>query len=112
LPPWAALLATVALVAIVFFAVPWTPIDWDLKLIVMMLDTSVVGVAIPCWAVAMAGRSLSAISVSQVCSVRPSLAWRWPHWRGRGAGCRSADRVGVCDRRRVDGVGQRDSPRR
>ena len=65
LVPWEALLATVILLAIAYVAVPWVPIDWNLELTALMIVTSIAGVAIPYWAVAMAGRSLSAISVSQ-----------------------------------------------
>jgi drug/metabolite transporter (DMT)-like permease len=65
LVPWEALLATVVLFLIAPLAAPWVPVDWDAKLIVLLLATSIFGVAIPYWAIAMAGRRLSAITVSQ-----------------------------------------------
>ena len=65
LVPWEALLATVILFLIAPLAEPWVAIDWDAKLIVLLLATSIFGVSIPYWAIAMAGRRLSAITVSQ-----------------------------------------------
>ena len=65
LVPWEALLATVILFLIAPLAEPWVAVDWDAKLVGLVFASSVVGVAIPYWAIAMAGRRLSAITVSQ-----------------------------------------------
>ncbi|MFM9886796.1 MAG: DMT family transporter [Burkholderiales bacterium] len=65
LVPWEALLATVILFLIAPLAEPWAAVDWNAKLIVLLIASSILGVAIPYWAIAMAGRRLSAITVSQ-----------------------------------------------
>jgi drug/metabolite transporter (DMT)-like permease len=65
LVPWEALLATVILFFIAPIAEPWVAIDWNVKISVLIGVSSIIGVAIPYWAIAMAGRRLSAITVSQ-----------------------------------------------
>jgi drug/metabolite transporter (DMT)-like permease len=65
LVPWEALLATIILFLIAPIAEPWVAIDWDVKISVLVGVSSIIGVAIPYWAIAMAGRRLSAITVSQ-----------------------------------------------
>ena len=65
LVPWEALLATAILFLIAPLAQPWVAIDWNLKLILLLFASSIFGVAIPYWAIAMAGRRLSAVTVSQ-----------------------------------------------
>ncbi len=65
LVPWEALLATVILFLIAPLAEPWVAVVWDAKLMGLVLASSIVGVAIPYWAIAMASRRLSAITVSQ-----------------------------------------------
>ncbi|MFN0299916.1 MAG: hypothetical protein ACKVQU_06135 [Burkholderiales bacterium] len=47
------------------FAEPWIAINWDVKWAVLLLASSILGVSIPYWAIAMAGRRLPAITVSQ-----------------------------------------------
>lgn len=64
LVPWEALLATLVLGAIAFASGPWPSVAWDAGLLLLMLGTSLLGVAMPYWAVAMAGRNLPAIGVS------------------------------------------------
>lgn len=63
--PWEALLATVILFLIAPLAAPWVAVDWNVKLVALVFASSILGVAIPYWAIAMAGRRLSAITVSQ-----------------------------------------------
>ncbi len=65
LVPWQALLATAILFLIAPLAEPWVAIDWNLKLIGLLFASSLFGVVIPYWAIAMAGRRLSAVTVSQ-----------------------------------------------
>ncbi len=64
LVPWEALLATVILGAIALASGPWLAVQWDARLVLLLIGTSVLGVALPYWAVAMAGRNLPAIGVS------------------------------------------------
>ena len=64
LVPWEALLATVVLVAIALASGPWPSVAWNGRMLLLMLGTSILGVALPYWAVAMAGRNLPAIGVS------------------------------------------------
>ena len=65
LVPWEAFLAAAILLAIALVSGPWLAIDWNAKLIVLLIATSILSSSLPYWAIAMAGRSLSAITVSQ-----------------------------------------------
>lgn len=64
LVPWEALLATVVLSVIALASGPWPSAAWDRRMVLLLLGTSIFGVALPYWAVAMAGRNLPAIGVS------------------------------------------------
>lgn len=64
LVPWEMLLATVVLFVIALISGPAAAIDWDAKLVVLLLASSITGQALPQWAVVVAGRGLSAGTVS------------------------------------------------
>lgn len=64
LVPWEMLLATAVLFAIALVSGASAAIDWNAKLVVLLLASSITGQALPQWAVVMAGRGLSAGSVS------------------------------------------------
>jgi len=64
LVPWETFLATAILFAIAFASGPWPAIEWSGRLIGLLLATSVLGTVLPYWAVASAGRRLSAGAVS------------------------------------------------
>lgn len=64
LVPWEALIATVVLGAVAFASGPWPSVAWDARLLLLLLGTSILGVALPYWATAMAGRCLPALGVS------------------------------------------------
>ena len=62
--PWESLAATVFLFGIAFISSPWPTIDWNARLVLLLVSTSVLGSTIPYWAIATAGRRLSAGTVS------------------------------------------------
>ena len=64
LVPWEMFLATAILLVIALFSGSQFVIDWNPKLIVLLFVTSILGSSIPYWAIAMAGRNLSAVTVS------------------------------------------------
>ena len=64
LVPWEAFLATAVLFPIALLSGPWPAIAWDAKLVGLLCITSILGVALPYWGTAMAGRHLPAIGVS------------------------------------------------
>jgi len=64
LVPWEIFLATAILLAIALLSGSRLPLDWNAKLIVLLVATSILGSSLPYWAIAMAGRSLSAVTVS------------------------------------------------
>lgn len=64
LVPWEMLLATAILFLIALVSDSWQAIAWNATLSALLLVSSVIGTAIPYWAIAMAGRNLSALSVS------------------------------------------------
>jgi drug/metabolite transporter (DMT)-like permease len=64
LVPWEMLLATAIILAIALVSGPPPAVEWDARLLGLLLGTSIVGLAIPHWAVATAGRSLPAVTVS------------------------------------------------
>lgn len=64
LVPWEMFLATAILFVIALFSEPYLVVDWNAKLIALLFITSILGSSIPYWAIAMAGRRLSAVTVS------------------------------------------------
>lgn len=62
--PWEMFLATVILFMIALISGPRFVVEWNWTLMVLLFATSLLGTAIPQWAIAMAGRSLSAVTVS------------------------------------------------
>ena len=64
LVPWETFLATAILFAIALASGPWPAIDWNMKLLVLLFAASTLGTVLPYWAVASAGRNLSAGAVS------------------------------------------------
>ena len=64
LVPWEMLLATVVLFVIALISGASAAIDWNAKVVVLLLASSIAGQALPQWAVVVAGRGLSAGTVS------------------------------------------------
>lgn len=64
LVPWELLLATIIVTPIAFASGGLLAIDWDARLIALLLYSGVVGVALGYWAVATAGRLLPAVTTS------------------------------------------------
>lgn len=64
LVPWEMLLATAILLAIALVSDAEADIVWTPRLVVLLLLTSIFGTAVSYWAIAMAGRRLSAITTS------------------------------------------------
>lgn len=64
LAPWEALVATAALVPIALASGPPPPIDWDGRLVALMLYSAGPGTAVAYWAMAMASRDLPAVATS------------------------------------------------
>lgn len=64
LVPWEMFLATIILFVIAFIWGPHFEVNWNANLIALLFVTSVLGTTIAYWAIAMAGRSLSAVTVS------------------------------------------------
>ena len=64
LVPWEMFLAHVILLVLALISGPGFAVDWNPTLIALLLATSMLGTAIPHWAVATAGRSLPAVTVS------------------------------------------------
>lgn len=62
--PWETFLATALLFAIALVIEPHFSVQWNARLIVLLLATAVIGVVIPYWAIASAARNLSAGAVS------------------------------------------------
>jgi drug/metabolite transporter (DMT)-like permease len=62
--PWETLLATALLFAVALAIEPQLVVEWNARLILLLFATSTVGVVIPYWAAASAGRTLSAGTVS------------------------------------------------
>ncbi len=62
--PWEALLATVLLAALAFVFGELRWVEWHLSLILLMLFSAVIGNALSFWAIATAGRGLSALTIS------------------------------------------------
>ncbi len=62
--PWTTLLATVILFGIALASSSWVQIDWTPQLLLLLFLTSTFGTVLPYWAVASAGRRLSAGAVS------------------------------------------------
>jgi drug/metabolite transporter (DMT)-like permease len=62
--PWETLLAAVLLLAVAVAFEPHPAIEWTPRLIALLFGTSILGVVIPYWAAAAAGRTLSAGTVS------------------------------------------------
>ena len=64
LVPWETMLATLILLAIALASQSWISIDWSARLVILLFVTSTFGTVLPYWAVASAGRRLSAGAVS------------------------------------------------
>lgn len=64
LVPWEMLLATAVLFVIALISGATFAIDWNLKVVILLLASSITGQALPQWAVVVAGRGFSAGSVS------------------------------------------------
>jgi drug/metabolite transporter (DMT)-like permease len=64
LVPWETLLATVVLAPIALGASGVPQVDWDVRLVLMLLYLGLVGTAVAYWAVAMASRELPAVTTS------------------------------------------------
>lgn len=62
--PWESLLATILLVLPVFALGTPPAAEWNLGLVLLLLFSGAVGVALPHWAIAMAARSLPAVTTS------------------------------------------------
>ncbi len=62
--PWETFLATALLFAVALILEPRPVIEWNARLILLLLAASTIGVVIPYWAIASAGRNLSAGTVS------------------------------------------------
>jgi drug/metabolite transporter (DMT)-like permease len=62
--PWETLLAAVLLFAFAFALEPRPSIEWSARIVLLLIATSTVGVVVPYWAAAAAGRALSAGTVS------------------------------------------------
>ena len=62
--PWETFLATAILFAIALVLEPWTAVEWTASLLLLLLATAIFGSTVPYWAIAMAGRSLPAGTVS------------------------------------------------
>jgi drug/metabolite transporter (DMT)-like permease len=64
LVPWEMLLAAAVLFVIAILSGATLAIDWNAKIVVLLLASSIIGQALPQWAVVVAGRGLSAGTVS------------------------------------------------
>src|SRR5258705_499188 len=62
--PWEILLATVILTAVGLATTPFPAVDWNPRLVLMLLYAGIPGVALAYWAVAMASRNLPAVTTS------------------------------------------------
>ena len=62
--PWETFLATAILFAVALILEPRLVVEWNARLILLLFATSTLGVVIPYWAIASAGRHLSAGTVS------------------------------------------------
>ncbi len=62
--PWETFLATAILFAVALILEPRLVVEWNARLIILLFTTSTLGVVIPYWAIASAGRHLSAGAVS------------------------------------------------
>jgi drug/metabolite transporter (DMT)-like permease len=62
--PWETLLAAVLLFAVALGFEPQLEVQWSARLVLLLVATSTVGVVVPYWAAAAAGRALSAGTVS------------------------------------------------
>lgn len=64
LVPWEMFLATLILFVIAIVSGPGFSVEWTTQLVVFLVISAVVGTIVPYWAIATAGRSLPAITVS------------------------------------------------
>jgi len=64
LVPWEALLATAILVPVALATTPRPAATWDPRLVGLLLYSGLPGMALPYWAIAMAGRRLPAMTMS------------------------------------------------
>ena len=62
--PWETLLAALLLFAVALGFEPQPEVQWSVRLVLLLVATSTVGVVVPYWAAAAAGRALSAGTVS------------------------------------------------
>jgi drug/metabolite transporter (DMT)-like permease len=62
--PWEILLATVILLTVGFATTPFPAVDWNPRLVLMLLYAGIPGVTVAYWAVAMASRNLPAVTTS------------------------------------------------
>ena len=62
--PWETFVATAVLIGIALVSGTWVAIAWTPKLALLLFLTSTFGTVLPYWAVASAGRSMPASSVS------------------------------------------------
>lgn len=74
LVPWETLLATAVLLLAALLADAAFPVNWSLRLGLLMVATSVVGIVVPYWAIAVAGRDLPAITVALGMLATPIVA--------------------------------------
>jgi drug/metabolite transporter (DMT)-like permease len=64
LVPWETFLATALLLPVAFLSGHDLQVDWNARLVVLLLASSLFGTILPYWAAANAGRGLSAMTVS------------------------------------------------
>jgi len=62
--PWEIFLATLVLVAIALVSGERLSVQWNMPLVIVLLASSTLGLVVPYWAIASAGRGLSANTVS------------------------------------------------
>ena len=74
LVPWELLLATIVVTPIAMASGRLPAIDWDVRLIGLLLYSGIVGVALAYWAVAVAGRLLPAVTTSLGLLVTPVVS--------------------------------------